>query len=263
MYWEAIDISLLLPPLLAAILVLATHVPLGRLVLQRGIIFIDLAIAQLAGLGVIFMHTLHAEPALLGIQLSAFSAALGGALGLRWVEHHWPEVLEAVIGVVFVLAVTTALLLLADDPHGGEQLKDLLAGQLLWVTLESLIIPAVLTTSVIIVMLLFRLSQRPLLFYCLFAVAVTTSVQLVGVYLVFATLIIPALGGFRRSLTAAYLIGAVGYSLGLLLSILLDLPTGPVIVWGLAITAIAFRLLTRGSRGSLAETTGNHGVGEA
>ena len=62
-------------------------------------------------------------------------------MGLRWAERRWADVLEALIGVIFVLAVTAALLILANEPHGGERLKDLLAGQLLWVTYDDLWVP--------------------------------------------------------------------------------------------------------------------------
>ena len=96
------DLALLGPPLLAGAVVLSTHVPLGRQVLARGIIFIDLAIAQLAGLGVILVHVVVDDPAGPVVQLAAFLAAVSGALALRWAERYWSDVLEAVIGVVFL-----------------------------------------------------------------------------------------------------------------------------------------------------------------
>ena len=188
-----VDLTLLGPPLLAGAVVLSTHVPLGRQVLARGIIFIDLAVAQLAGLGVIMIHVLTPEPSAWAVQLAAFLAAVGGAMGLRWAERYWAEVLEALIGVVFVLAVTAALILLANDPHGGERLKDLLAGQLLWVTYGDLWIPVGLSLAILALWFKGRAANNPTMFYALFALSVTTSVQLVGVYLVFASLIIPAL----------------------------------------------------------------------
>jgi zinc/manganese transport system permease protein len=243
------DFALLGPPLLAGAVVLSTHVPLGRQVLARGIIFIDLAVAQLAGLGVIVVHLFTPEPSAWNVQLAAFLAAIVGAMGLRWAERHWAEVLEALIGVVFVLAVTAALILLANDPHGGERLKDLLAGQLLWVTYDDLWLPVGL--SVVILTLWFKAgaaSSSPL-FYALFALSVTTSVQMVGVYLVFASLIIPALAIRRhRRLIAGYGVGLAGYLLGLLGSAVTDLPTGPVIVWAMAIAAIGFAFVARPSR---------------
>jgi zinc/manganese transport system permease protein len=237
---------LLGPPLVAGAVVLSTHVPLGRQVLARGIIFIDLAVAQLAGLGVILVHVLLEQPPGWAVQLAAFLAALGGSMALRWAERHWADILEALIGVVFVLAITAALLLRAHEPHGGERLKDLLAGQLLWVTYDDLWLPIVL--SLVILGLWFKgnAANKPTRFYALFALSVTTSVQLVGVYLVFASLIIPALAtrGHRR-LLAAYAVGLTGYLLGLLASALSDLPTGPVIVWNMAIAAVTFAAFDR------------------
>jgi zinc/manganese transport system permease protein len=235
------DLSLLGPPLLAGAVVLSTHVPLGRQVLARGIIFIDLAIAQLAGLGVILVYFMTETPPGWAVQLSAFLAALGGSMGLRWAERRWSEVLEALIGIIFVLAVTAALLILANDPHGGERLKDLLAGQLLWVTYDDLWLPIALSLAILAAWFKGNAAAHPTLFYVLFALSVTTSVQLVGVYLVFASLIIPALATRRhRGLKAAYSVGLAGYLLGALGSLLTDLPTGPSVVWSMAIVAVVF-----------------------
>jgi len=234
-----VDLALLGPPLLAGAVVLSTHVPLGRQVLAKGIIFIDLAIAQLAGLGVILVYFASDAPPGWAVQLSAFVAALAGAMGLRWAERHWADVLEALIGVIFVLAVTAALLLLANDPHGGERLKDLLAGQLLWVTYEDLWIPIALSCAILVFWFKGNAAASPTLFYVLFALSVTTSVQLVGVYLVFASLIIPALATRKhRGLVAAYSVGFAGYLLGSAGSVLTDLPTGPSVVWAMALVGV-------------------------
>src|SRR5262245_326235 len=113
-----IDIGILWPALIAGLLVVATHVPLGIQVLNRGIVFIDLAIAQIAGLGVILADWWGFEPQGWAAQIAALTAALSGALLLTWTEKYWPEVQEAVIGVTFVLAASTALILLASNPHG-------------------------------------------------------------------------------------------------------------------------------------------------
>lgn len=241
-----VDLSLLGPPLLAGAVVLSTHVPLGRQVLARGIIFIDLAIAQLAGLGVILVHMVVEQPADWVVQLAAFLAAIGGALLLRWAERRWVDVLEAVIGVVFVLAVTAALLILANDPHGGERLKELLAGQLLWTTYPDLWLPAVVSLAILGAWFRLGAAGSPMLFYTLFALCVTLSVQLVGVYLVFASLIIPALATRgRRGLVPAYAVGLAGYLMGLLGSMATDLPTGPAVVWAMAIVGAMTALFRR------------------
>lgn len=238
MNFEALDLSILGPAFLAGALVLTTHVPLGREVLDRGIIFIDLAVAQISGLGVIAADRLDLHLAGFGVQLAAGGAAIAGALLLTWLEKHFREIQEALIGILFVLAATAGILLLADHPHGGEQLKELLVGQILWVEPSSLGPIALLYALVLAVWFGARARIGRIGFYLLFAVTVTASVQLVGVYLVFASLIVPAVATRfvprRRSLSAAYGIGAAGYGVGIVLSALLDLPTGAMIVWTLA-----------------------------
>jgi zinc/manganese transport system permease protein len=174
--------------------------------------------------------------------VAAALAALAGALLLTWTERRWPEVQEAQIGVVFVLAATGGILLLAKNPHGGEHLRDLLAGQILWVGYGQLALPLAVSVLTLGVLWLGRERLSQGVFYVVFAVAVTASVQLIGVYLVFATLIVPALGARRlaprRRLLVAYATGIAGYALGLVLSSALDLPSGALIVWCLALLAI-------------------------
>jgi zinc/manganese transport system permease protein len=193
----AIDLAILGPAFLAGLLVTSTHAPLGIQVLNRGIVFIDLAIAQVAGLGVILADTFGWEPQGWGVQAGALVAAFAGALFLTWTEKQWPEVQEAIIGTTFILAASAALLLLAANPHGGEHLKELLVGQILWVNWWRLAPVAVIYA--VLLALWFGLGERlgRVGFYLVFAVAVTVSVQLVGLYLVFATLIVPALATYR------------------------------------------------------------------
>lgn len=234
MNWDGLDAAILLPALVAGLLVLATHVPLGRAVLQRGIVFLDLAIAQIAGLGVLVVNYVvgHEAPGWL-VQAGAVSAALLGALGLRWLERRAPERQEALIGVVFAVAACAALLLISRDPHGAEHLQDLLVGQILWTTWGSLLPLAGVTALVLLAWFAVNLSRSALGFYVLFAVTITASVQVVGVYLVFASLIVPALAAGER-LRRGYALGALGYVLGLLASGLFDLPAGAAIVLALA-----------------------------
>jgi zinc/manganese transport system permease protein len=235
------DAGILGPAMLAGLLVLATHAPLGVQVLKRGIVFIDLAIAQIAGVGVIAADAMGWEPQGWAVQAAAVSAALLGAVLMTFCERRWPQIQEALIGVLFVLGACVGILLLANNPHGGEHLKDLLVGQILWVNAGQLELMAVLTA--ILLALWFGLGRRlgSLGFYVVFSIAVTASVQLVGVYLVFASLILPALAtrglDGRSRLFAAYLIGAAGYALGLACSALFDLPSGAVVVLVMALIA--------------------------
>lgn len=248
----ALDIAILGPAMIAGLLVVATHVPLGMQVLDRGIVFIDLAIAQVAGLGVIAADALGWEPQGWAVQVAAVSTALLGALALTWTDKRFPEIQEALIGVLFVLASCAGILLLADNPHGGEHLKDLLVGQILWVNAQQLAVVALLTALVLLLWFGARRRLGRVGFYVLFAFAVTTSVQLVGVYLVFATLIVPALATRRMTrgrLPAAYATGALGYALGLAASAVFDLPSGAVAVFAIALlgTVLGIATTRRGS----------------
>jgi zinc/manganese transport system permease protein len=238
---SGLDWSILWPACVVGLLITATHVPLGAQVLKRGIVFIDLAIAQIAGLGVVFADTLGLEPQGWAVQACALSAALAGALLLTWTDKHWPDVQEAMIGVTFVLAACGALLLLASNPHGGEHLKELLVGQILWVTPSKLPLVALVYAGLLAFMTGRGARGGHVAFYLVFAIAVTVSVQLVGLYLVFTTLIVPALATRRFPrfrITAAYAVSACAYVLGLVLSAYTDLPTGPAIVWVMAALAI-------------------------
>jgi len=240
MNFDGLDLSILGPAFVAGLLVLSTHVPMGQQVLSRGIIFIDLAIAQIAGLGIIAADSFGWEPNGWAVQGVAVMAALLGALLLNWTERRFRDIQEALIGVLFVLAATGGILLLSHNPHGGEHLKELLVGQILWVSYQQLIPIAILYAVVLAVWFRTRHS-RSLLFYVLFALTVTASVQLVGVYLVFSSLIIPALAvrqARRNGLWLAYGMGASGYAVGLMASAVFDLPTGAVIVWSLAVLAV-------------------------
>jgi zinc/manganese transport system permease protein len=239
--WEALDLAILGPAFLAGLLVVATHVPLGRRVLQRGIIFLDLAVAQVAGLGLIAAHSFEWEPGGWQVQAVAVSAAILGALILNLTEQRWPQIQEALIGSLFVLASSGGILLLATNPHGGEHLRELLVGQILWVTWPQLIPVALLYALILGAWFGFARRGSSLVFYLLFAITITASVQLVGVYLVFASLILPALAVRNRSgngLGWGYAIGVVGYAVGLVMAALWDLPAGAMIVYTLAISAL-------------------------
>lgn len=251
-----LDLALLGSPLVAGLLVLATHIPLGRRVLQRGIVFLDLAIAQFAGLGVIAAHVAGWESGW-QVQATAFVVALGGALLLAACDHRWPARQEALIGSAFIVVASLVTLLMASDPHGGEAMQNLLIGQILWATDAQLALAAAITV-------LIALAWRPLVvrgrpgsvgFYALFALAITASVQLVGIYLVFASLILPALatlGQERNWLPVSFLIGLMGYAGGLILSLLTDWPTGPAIVVmlaGVSVLAVGGRWVALRSAG--------------
>ncbi len=246
---NGLELSILGPAFCAGLLVLATHVPMGQQVLARGIVFIDLAIAQIAGLGVIGADALGWEPEGIAVQIAAVTAALLGSLALTFTEKRWPDIQEALIGVSFVLAASAGILLLANNPHGGEHLKDLLVGQILWVSYKQLLPIALLTVAILALWFGAGAKLGRIGFYALFGFAVTASVQLVGVYLVFASLIIPALASRtqppRRKLAVGYAVGVSGYAIGLVASALFDLPTGAVVACTLAASAAAIGFMLR------------------
>ena len=158
---------------------------------------------------------------------------------------------------MFVLAATASILVLAENPHGGEHLKDLLVGQILWVTLDMLWPVAIVYAIVLAVWFRPRREIGRFTFYLVFAVTITASVQLVGVYLVFASLIIPAIASRKlhgkSRLLASYALASLAYGAGLILSAIFDFPPGAIIVWCLFICGLATSLVI--SWGSISRVT--------
>jgi zinc/manganese transport system permease protein len=251
---DAASFGILWPAFIAGLLVTATHVPLGMQVLERGIVFIDLAVAQIAGVGVILADYLGWAPTGASVQIAALSAALTAALVLTWTERRWPQVQEAIIGVVFVVASSAAILLLAKNPRGSENLKELLIGQILWVNPARLPVEALIYGAILALWFGLREKLGRIGFYVLFGCAVTVSVQLVGLFLVFTTLVVPALSTYysrgHRHLKA-YTVGVLGYALGLLGSLWLDLPSGSMIVCAIVAVGILVAYLSRSPRAVL------------
>jgi zinc/manganese transport system permease protein len=167
---DGLDVSILAPAFLAGVIVLLTHIPLGREVVKRGIIFIDLAIAQIAGLGVIIAFQFGWEMHGLEAQIAAVTSALLGAWLLHSIEKKAGEHLEALIGVSFVLAATASILMLAHNPHGSEHIKELLVGQILWVDWSQILIAAVISLIVVFVWFNYKNKIGNIGFYILFAV---------------------------------------------------------------------------------------------
>lgn len=237
-------LGLLAPAFCAGLVVAATHVPLGQEVLKRGIIFIDLAIAQIAALGVVLAHVVfRVDYGMMPLLIALLFAITGGVL-FAWLERKVPHLQEAFIGSAFVVSASLILLVLAGDPHGGEQMQSILAGQILWVGWKQVIFTALIYAGLLA--LWFGLpTHRTLLFYLIFPVTVTLAVQMVGVYLVFASLILPALGtaGLQRvRLSKGYMLAFGAVTAGLIASAVADLPAGPVLVCCYALIGLVFYL---------------------
>jgi zinc/manganese transport system permease protein len=271
------DLSLFLPPLAACLIMVAIHSYLGLHVLAREVIFVDLSLAQMAALGSAVAVLVGTAPdAPLGFLYSLGFTTVGAALfavtrtsGKGRVPH------EAIIGIVFVVASAAAILVADRTARGGEAIKDILVGSLLWVTWPAILrLAAVYTVIGVFHWFLRRrfltISFKPeraaaegwnlklwdFWFYLSFGVVITFSVPIVGVLLVFSFLVVPAAIAFQFTerlgvlAVLAWLAGAAASAGGLWASFRFDLPTGPVIVcvFGLAllVASVARRIAVRG-----------------
>ena len=241
------------PAFVVGLLVTTVHAPLGIEVLKRGIVFIDLATAQVVGLAIIALGLWLEEPSQVVRQSTAFGAGIGIALFFRWVERKAPDEQEAVIGSCFIVAASAALLALADHPHGGEELRHVLSGQILFVGWRDIASFAPVYALVAALWLALPRLRAGTGFFVLFALAITASVQLVGVYVVFASLILPALAARKADgyvLIRALASGIAAVVAAILIAAAVDLPAGPLLVVCFAVSATATRLLHRGTGGS-------------
>lgn len=236
------DIAWIAAPAAALVLACALLIPLGAEVLRRGVVFIDLAVAQVAALGVLLASGgSPAGAAALSTAPAALAASLLGAAGVGWLARRWPAQREALIGLVYVASSAAAVVLVASDPHGRERLGALLAADVLWVSW-----PAVAILGGVALAACALRTWRPALlahdgvFYPLFAVALAAAVQTLGLYLVFALLIGPALWtlrgtGLRRAIGA----GVVACLGGLGLSWALDWPSGASVALALCVLGLS------------------------
>lgn len=240
-------VSILLPAFAAGMIVLSTHAVLGKQVLQRGIVFIDLAIAQVASLGVVISHILmagYSKSFLHQVLPVCFSVVV--SLLVARLAHRNSRELEAMIGCIYVIAAALVLLVLSSSPYGTEQIERSIGGRIYWITGIDLVVPAMV--SLLFLLLLFCIPGilQGWLFYPLFAVMVTLSVDLVGVYLVFSSLIIPALATShiksKKGISFSCALGTLGYLAGIFTSSKMDWPGGASIVISLAVVCLIFRI---------------------
>ena len=244
-----LEFSIILPALVAGILILAIHVPLGIEIMRRGgVVFIDLPIAQLAAMGAFFamilFHDLENTIAFfLVVQVSGFLCAAMGALLLMYIGKFHRGVQEASIGCIFVLSATLVLIVLGKSSCVYAHIDDLLAGQILFVTWHKVGVIAIMAALCGFMMYRFRTLVLDKYFYLFIAFFVTASVQIAGIYLVFATLMIPGVGvyyfaKYQHKLLWGYLGSFVGLIIGILASLFFDLSTGPTIVWGIGVSML-------------------------
>ena len=259
-------IELLVWPFMAVLVIAAMHVYLGLHVVRRGVIFVDLALAQVAALGTAVGVLLDWSPE----ALSTYSLAMGftffGAILFTFTRRKKLDVpQEAIIGITYVVAAALMIVLLSKSVEGSEQVNNLLVGSILFVTPKNVGITFVAYSVIGLIHWWFRAefnraSQTlaasnfmdartnfwDFMFYITFGIVVTISVKIIGVLLVFSYLIIPAVAALlffrdlRSQLLFSFVYSLVGSVLGMLASIVLDIPTGAAIVatLGLLLTGV-------------------------
>jgi len=221
-----------LVPALALLAGVAALAPLGVQVLARGVVFIDLAVAQAAAAAALWAGAWIDHPSLLQSQAAAAAGALCCAAAVAALARRRPAQREALIGLLYVLGACAALLGARQDPHGRERLAELLAADVLWAGWPQV---ALLSACAAAVALARRVLGRDALFYPVFALAASVAVPVLGLFVVFAALIAPALwqrAGWRAA--PAAMAGVAAVALGLGLSWLLDAPSGACVAMALA-----------------------------
>lgn len=263
---------LMAAPFAACLVLTGIHAYLGFHVIERQVIFVDLALAQIAALGAtvgfLFGFGLHHQASyFFALGFTFLGAAIFAATRFR--EERVPH--EAIIGVVYVVAAAASILVLSRAPEGGEELKALLVGHLLFVSWPEVGKVAVIYA---VIGFLHWLARRPLLFisqqpqeafargmpvrlwdlffYITFGFVVTSSVEMAGVLLVFSFLIVPAIcsallaHGIGPRLWVGWGIGALTSIFGIAASYCLDLPTGATVVCTFGVVLLAAGLFTVG-----------------
>lgn len=258
-----LELKWMLVPFLACLVLSINHVYLGIHVIERKVIFVDLALAQIAALGATYATTLGYDPATDGFAISLFSLAFtfvgAGAFAIaRMRKEKVPQ--EAFIGIIFAAASAGAILILSKSATGGEELKHMLVGDVLLVSLKSVVEMALLYGSIGVFHIIFRkkfltISMDPevarasginihlwdLLFYMSFGVVITKSVAIVGVLLVFSYLVVPAViaqmwsSTVKGRLLFGWLVAVLASTAGIVWSFYSDYPTGPAVVVMLAL----------------------------
>jgi len=254
-------------PFVACLVITGIHVYLGLHVVSRGVIFVDLALAQIAAMGATFAFLLGYPPD--GNQAYFYSllfALIGAAIFSisRLREQQIPQ--EAIIGITFAVASATTILIADRSPHGAEFVEAMLTGALLWVPREKIFQTALVYAAVGLLHWVFRdrflaITLEPeraetegwsvrwwdFLFYASFGLVITLSVSIAGVLLVFSFLVIPAViammltQGTVKRLTIGWVAGTLVSTVGLWASYVFDFPSGPAVVvtFGLALVLAA------------------------
>jgi zinc/manganese transport system permease protein len=264
-------LSFLLAPFIASLILTGIHAYLGVHVVERGVIFVDLSLAQIAALGT-------TVALLCGIEVhgdASYAVSLGftfvGAAVFSTIRGHRARIpQEAVIGICYAVASAAAILAMSKSAEQTEHLKEMLVGNILTVSWFEVRKTAVLYGAVGLFHYLFRhkfltISMDPaaaeaqgintrlwdFLFYASFGFVVTSSVAIAGVLLVFCYLIVPSVGAMLFAerigprLAIGWTMGTLVSALGVYLSLQVDLPTGATIVCTFGIVLIVMALVRK------------------
>lgn len=249
--------------ILCALVLAGIHAYLGFHVVSRGVIFVDLSLAQVAALGAVFAILLGFEDGMIQYFISLLFTFFGAFIITIARTHDDRIPQEAFIGIVYAGSTALAVLFLAHEPHGKEHIDHMLSGSLLTVTPAELIKITVLYAVIAVFHYIFRkrfilistnreeavrrgynVMGWDFLFYASFAVVVTSSVVIAGVLLVFSLLVIPPVIALlvtvseRRRLALGWSAGILGAIIGILGSAGLDLPAGPAVMAALVVLLV-------------------------
>jgi zinc/manganese transport system permease protein len=249
-------LSFLLAPFLASLILTGIHAYLGVHVVERGVIFVDLALAQIAALGATIAILVGMDPHGGGAYWLSLAFTFVGAAVFTFARTRRSHIpLEAFIGIAYAVASATAILAMSKATGETEHLKDMLVGNILAVSMHDVVKTAVRYGAIGLFHYIFRkqfllISTNPkeaeasglkirfwdFLFYASFGFVVTSSVAIAGVLLVFCYLVVPSVGAMLfadrigRRLAIGWTMGTLVSALGVYFSVLLDLPTGATIV---------------------------------
>ncbi len=259
-------LSFMAAPFAACLVLVGIHAYFGIHVIERRVLFVDLAVAQFAALGAVVGFAAGHHPGEVGSTAysMAFATVAAAVFALTRMRHERiPQ--EAIIGITFVVASAAAILVADKAPEGAEHIKETLAGSLLWVTWPTVIKDLVIYSAVGLFHWLLRgrfmlITTDPdeafrrgwkvrwwdFLFYLSFGIIITFSVEIGGILMVFSYLVIPACiamllaTSMKTRLVLGWAIGWAGSAVGLVASYVWDFPTGPaiVVVLGLALVAV-------------------------
>ena len=265
-------ILFLLPPLVACVTVLGLLGYLGMHVLKREIIFIDIALAQIAAVGATFAHVyLGTDESSFWAYLCAFGFTLLASLFFSQIHKRITQITnEAIIGVTYAIAAAAAIFILAMSAGGDVHMEHMLTGSILWAQWTDIGTIAILFGGVGLFHFLFRkqfirLSEScgagaasgsravwwDFLFYLSMGLVITFSVKIAGVLVIFAFLIIPATfsalfaESWGRRLLILWIVGVVSVIFGLLLSYFLDFSTGPAVISILGLALVVAAIIRR------------------